>query len=50
MTGVTKAMIYAILSGIVHIIIKEHLLLIEKGSGSHSDLLSCYLSGPLPYV
>ena len=48
-TGVTKAVVCAILSGMVHI--KEPLLLI--GKSSHvvaAGFFSYYLSGPLLYV
>ena len=49
MTGVTKAVVYIILTGMMHI--KEPLLLIGKSSlcGSSRFPLS-YLSGPLSYV
>ena len=49
-TGVTKAVVSAILSvGMVHI--KESLLLIGKSSPcDDSGFLSRYPSGPLPYV
>ena len=51
-TGVTKAVVCAILSGMMHI--KEPLLLIGKSSpcgGIGFPLsLSRYLNGPLPYV
>ena len=49
MTGVTKAVVYPILCGIVHI--KDPLLLIEKRSpcsGYYSGF-PLLLSGPLPY-
>ena len=50
-TGVTKAVVYVILSGMMYI--KEPLLLIRKSSpcsaGSRFPV-SCYLSGPLPNV
>ena len=48
MTGVTKAVVCAILSGRI----KEPLLLIGKSSpcGSSGFPLSHYLNGPLPYV
>ena len=49
-TGVTKAVVCVILSGMMHI--KEPLLLIGKNSpcGGSGFPLSCYLNSPLPYV
>ena len=49
-TGVTKAVVCVILSGMMHI--KEPLLLIGKSSpsGGSGFPLSRYLNGPLPYV
>ena len=48
-TGITKAMVCAILCGMVHI--KEPLLLIGKNSHvAAAGFLSRYLNGPLPYV
>ena len=48
-TGITKAVVCAILSGMVHI--KEPLLLIVKSSPcGGSGFISHYLNGPLPYV
>ena len=49
MTGVTKAVVCDILSGMVDI--KEPLLLIGKSSPcGAAGFLSRYLSSPLPYV
>ena len=50
MTGVTNAMVCAILSGMVHI--KEPLLLIERIDSvvAAAGFLSCYLNGLLSYI